>query len=167
MGKDGRQALYEMVDYLKTLPAVAETEKSPIVRLIEEGDLVVAHLDLHFMGKDIRVIELFRAQDGKAAEHWDVTEEQTSETVPFIKQSLGIDVLNANKFLTELYKGLNIKIHRVITEQNFTVVHAEAKDGDRSMALFDIYQFEDNKLTGHWGAKQPVPDKMMHSNGMF
>jgi len=167
MGKDGRQGLFEMVEFLKTLPPPAESDKSPIVHLIEQGDLVVAHLDLHFMGKDIRVIELFKVQDGKAAEHWDVAEEQTSDTTSFIKAEKNTMVSNSSAFLYELYQSLNIKIHRVITEGDFTAVHAEAKADERPIALFDIFKFEDGKLAGHWSAKQPVPEKLMHNNGMF
>jgi len=167
MGKDGRDALFEMVAFLKTLPPPAETDRSPIVRLIEEGDLVVAHLDLRFMGKDIRVIELFRVEDGKAAEHWDVTEEQVADAVPFIKVQRDIAVSDKQAFFSALYRGLHITIHRVISEGNFTAVHAEATSAEGSIALFDIFQFEDGKLTGHWAAKQPVPEKLMHNNGMF
>jgi predicted SnoaL-like aldol condensation-catalyzing enzyme len=167
MGKDGREALFEMVEFLKTLPPPADTDKSPIVHLIEEGDLIVAHLDIHFMTKDIRVIELFRVQDGKAVEHWDVTEERNTNTTDFIKVPDNLIVDNSEPFLKELYAKLNINIHRIITEGNLTAVHAEAKDADRSIALFDVWQFEDGKLAGHWGAKQQVPDKLKHNNGMF
>nr|WP_294794134.1 nuclear transport factor 2 family protein [uncultured Mucilaginibacter sp.] len=167
MGKDGREALFEMVEFLKTLPPSADTDKSPIVRLIEEGDMVVAHLDLHFMGKDIRVIELFRVQDGKAAEHWDVTEERNSETTDFIKVQDNVIVDDRQRFLTELYAKADITIHRIINEGDLTAVHAEAKNSDGSIALFDIFQFDDGKLTAHWGAKQQVPYKLMHGNGMF
>lgn len=167
MGKDGQQGLFEMIEFLKTLPPPAETDKSPIVNLIEQGDLVVAHLDLHFMGKNIRVIELFRVQDGKAAEHWDVTEERNSDTTNFINVQDNVIVDDRELFLTELYAKLNITIHRILTEGSFTAVHAEAKNGDPSIALFDIFQFENGKLAAHWGAKQQVPEKLMHGNGMF
>jgi predicted SnoaL-like aldol condensation-catalyzing enzyme len=156
-----------MVEFLKTLPPPAETDKSPIVHLVEQGDMVVAHLDLHFMGKDIRVIELFRVQDGKAAEHWDVTEERSSETVPYIPVQTGVSVGDRQSFLTQLYAGLSITIHRIINEGNFIAVHGEAKDGNHPVALFDVFQFEDDKLIAHWSAKQVVPEKLMHGNGMF
>jgi predicted SnoaL-like aldol condensation-catalyzing enzyme len=167
MGKDGREGLFAMVEFLKTLPPPAETDKSPIMHLIEQDDMIVAHLDLHFMGKDIRVIELFRVQDGKAAEHWDVTEERNSHATDFINVQTDVVVNDRQLFLTELYANSQVTIHRVITEGNLTAVHAEAKHGDRSIALFDIFQFEDDKLVGHWGAKQQVPEKLMHGNGMF
>jgi len=167
MGKDGRQCLFEMVEFLKTLPPVAETDKSPIEHLIEDGNLVVAHLDLHFMGKDIRVIELFRVQDGKAAEHWDVTEKLNTKTKPFIEVEEHVIVNDRQLFLTRLYAKYQVTIHRIISEGSFTAVHAEAKDGQQSIALFDIFQFKDRKLAGHWAAKQPVPQELMHNNGMF
>ena len=167
MGKDGREALFEMVAFLKTLPPPAETDKSPIARLIEQGDMVVAHLDIQFMGKEIRVIELFRVQDGKAVEHWDVTEEIAAETSSYIKLPDRFLVEDRQVFLTDLYSKLNITIHRIIAEGDFTAVHAEAKDGDASIALFDIFEFAGKQIKGHWAAKQRVPEKMMHSNGMF
>lgn len=167
LGKDGRQGLIDMVKFLKTLPSPAETDKSPIVHLIEERDLVVAHLDLHFMGKNIRVIELFRILDSKAAEHWDVTEEVTENTVPFIEVQKDARVIDRDFFLIDLYAKLNITIHRIITEGGFTVVHAQANQYGKSIALFDIYHFNGDKLSDHWAAKQQVPDEMMHKNGMF
>ena len=51
MGKDGREGLFEMVEFLKTLPMPTEDAKSPIVNMLGEGDYVVVHLDLVFMGK--------------------------------------------------------------------------------------------------------------------
>ena len=118
-------------------------------------------------GKDIRVIELFRVQDGKAAEHWDVTEEQTSGVTPFFEVENEGAVIQQKAFLIDLYAKHGVSIHRIITELNFTAVHAEAKQGNQSIAMFDIFQFEDNKLSGHWAVKQVVPDKMMHNNEMF
>ncbi len=43
---------------------------------------------------------------------------------------------------------------------------AELK-AEKSIALFDIFKIEDNQITEHDFVKQTVPDKMMHSNGMF
>ncbi|MDN5212044.1 nuclear transport factor 2 family protein [Fulvivirgaceae bacterium BMA12] len=68
--KDGKSGLSEMITYLKQIPKPAE-QKSPIVRIIEDGDFVAAHLDLVFMGKRMAVMDLFRLEDGKLVEHWD------------------------------------------------------------------------------------------------
>ncbi|MGY3211102.1 nuclear transport factor 2 family protein [Mucilaginibacter sp. HD30] len=90
-----------------------------------------------------------------------------SDTKPFIKVEQNVVVDDTKLFLTRLYANHAVTIHRIISEGNLTAIHAEAKDGERSIALFDIFKFEGRKLTGHWGAKQPVPEKMMHENGMF
>lgn len=74
MGKDGRQSLFEMIEFLKTLPLPAETT-SPVKRLIGDGDLVVIQLDILFMGKRMVVIDLFRVEDGMLTEHWDAVQE--------------------------------------------------------------------------------------------
>ncbi len=167
MGKDGRQGLAEMVEFLKKLPPVPENEPSQIVHLIGQDDLVVAHLDIHFMGKHIKVIELFRVEDGKAAEHWEVTEELTNATQPFVKLPDDSQVSNPLDFVERMYSQQDITIHRIIKEGELMAIHAQAKDGANSMALFDIYQFKADKLIGHWHVKQPVPEMMPHSNGMF
>jgi predicted SnoaL-like aldol condensation-catalyzing enzyme len=78
MGRDGRESLFEMVEFLKRLPQPAET-KSPVKRLIGDGDLVVIQLDITFMGKRMVVIDLFRVADGMLAEHWDAVQEITAE----------------------------------------------------------------------------------------
>ncbi len=167
MGRDGRQGLFEMVEFLKQLPPVPENEPSPIIHLIEQDDLVVAHLDLHFMGKHIKVIELFKVKDLKAAEHWDVTEELTNATQSFIITPDNIHANSRLEYLKHLYDMLNITIHHIITDGDYIAIHAEVKENSSSTALFDIYQFEGDKIAGHWGVKQAVPKKMSQNNGMF
>ena len=70
--KDGRAGLLEMLRFLKTLPKPLESGPSPIIRVIADGDLVAAHLDIKFMGQRAVVVDLFRLEDGMIAEHWDV-----------------------------------------------------------------------------------------------
>jgi predicted SnoaL-like aldol condensation-catalyzing enzyme len=69
--KQGRAGITDVVNYLKTLPPPPQGAKSPIIRTIQEGDLVVTHLDITFMGKRMAVIDLFKLKDGMLAEHWD------------------------------------------------------------------------------------------------
>lgn len=169
MGKDGRDGLFEMVEFLKTLPPPEESSPSPIVHVIAEGDYVVAHLDLHFMGKHIELMELFRVEDGKAIEHWDVTHEPTELAAPVINTN---DIRNNSKVINKeviikLYSKIdNIIIHHLVAEGTHIAVHAELK-AERSTALFDIFKFEDGRITEHHYVKQEVPETMMHNNGMF
>ncbi len=168
MGKDGRKGLFEMVEFLKTLPIPAENEKSPIVNILGEGDHVVVHLDMVFMGKRTVIIELFRLQDGLAAEHWDVTDELSdNEPVMNVNGAVNINQLSNKAFINHLYHQFkNVVIHHIIADENYVAVHAELKE-DKSMALFDIFKIESNRITEHHHVKQTVPENMMHNNGMF
>ena len=169
IGKDGREGLYEMVEFLKTLPPPDESSPSPIVHVIAEEDYVVAHLDLHFMGKHIELMELFRVQDGKAVEHWDVTHEPTKLAAPVIDTNdiKSSSEVSNKEVIIKFYSEIdNIIIHHLIAEGTHVAVHAELK-AERPIALFDIFKFEDGHITEHHYVKQEVPEKMMHSNGMF
>ena len=61
------------------VPAPFEPAPSPVIRMIAEGDLVMAHLDVTFMGKRRAVIDIFRFKDGKVIEHWDVQQDVPDE----------------------------------------------------------------------------------------
>src|SRR6195952_4168486 len=67
----GRAGITGMINYLKTLPLPPNGAKSPIIRAVQEGDWVVTHLDIQFMGKRMAVIDLFKLKDGMLTEHWD------------------------------------------------------------------------------------------------
>ncbi|TWI96299.1 putative SnoaL-like aldol condensation-catalyzing enzyme [Mucilaginibacter frigoritolerans] len=71
--KDGKAGILEMLHFLKSLPQPKEHGPSPIIRTIAEGNMVAVHLDVQFMGKRVAVVDLFRLQEGKIAEHWDAS----------------------------------------------------------------------------------------------
>jgi len=77
--QQGRAGVAMMISYLKTLPQPAANAPSPMVRAIQEGDFVVTHLDVQFMGKRMGVIDLFRLEGGMLAEHWDAIQELQSD----------------------------------------------------------------------------------------
>ena len=76
---DGKAGLLKALTYLKAMPKPPEAGRSPVVRMIAEGDLVMAHLDVTFMGKRRAVIDIFRFKDGKVTEHWDVQQDVPDE----------------------------------------------------------------------------------------
>ena len=78
---DGKAGLLKALTYLKAMPKPVEAGPSPVVRMIAEGDLVMAHLDVTFMGKRRAIIDIFRFKDGKVIEHWDV-QQVVPETMP-------------------------------------------------------------------------------------
>ncbi|AYL96080.1 nuclear transport factor 2 family protein [Mucilaginibacter celer] len=90
MVKQGRAGLTEMINYMKTLPPPPENVKSPIVRVIQERDFVVTHLDVQFMGKHMAVIDLFKLKDGMLTEHWDAIDSLPDESGKEITATDGI-----------------------------------------------------------------------------
>ncbi|MEM8489102.1 MAG: nuclear transport factor 2 family protein [Bacteroidota bacterium] len=79
MVKTGRAGFMEAFAYLKQMPR-PENPKSPIVRTIAEGNLVALHLQVEIAGSQQVVLDLFRVEDGKLAEHWDVMQMHPRET---------------------------------------------------------------------------------------
>ncbi|MDB4923667.1 nuclear transport factor 2 family protein [Mucilaginibacter sp.] len=92
--KDGKEGLLEMLAFLKTLPKPAEQGPSPVMRVIADGDLVAAHLDIKFMGQRVAVIDLFRLADGKIAEHWDAGQTLTDEDEDRVTMTNGTTVID-------------------------------------------------------------------------
>lgn len=80
MVKTGKAGFFETLAFLKQMPK-PENPKNPIVRTIAEGEYVVLHLSVEIMGTQKVVIDLFRIEDGKLAEHWDAIEDHPPSTV--------------------------------------------------------------------------------------
>ncbi|WP_183561098.1 nuclear transport factor 2 family protein [Mucilaginibacter sp. SP1R1] len=111
--KQGRAGITGMINYLKTLPPPPAGAKSPIIRAIQEGDLVVTHLDIVFMGKRMAVIDLFKLKDGMLAEHWDAIQpmpDQTGEAITATNGTAKIDIhavaTNSKEVVDQFYKTI-------------------------------------------------------------
>lgn len=111
--KQGRAGIIEMINYLKTLPPPPEDAKSPIVRAIQDGDLVVTHLDVSFMGKRMAVIDLFKLKDGILTEHWDAIQplpDESGKTVIATNGTTEIDhnasTENSRSIVDQFYKSV-------------------------------------------------------------
>jgi len=73
MAADGSLAFIDFVSgYAKANPGL----KVDIKRMIAEGDLVVAHVHIKTSEKDrgLAAIDIFRLENGKVVEHWDVVQ---------------------------------------------------------------------------------------------
>jgi predicted SnoaL-like aldol condensation-catalyzing enzyme len=46
-----------------------------VKRVAAEGDLVWAHAKSFFFGKELATVEIFRVENGKIVEHWDIIQE--------------------------------------------------------------------------------------------
>jgi predicted SnoaL-like aldol condensation-catalyzing enzyme len=78
--KPGKAGLMEALVYMKQLPKPATTIK-PFLRLIAEGDYVVTNMSFDWGGQQKVVVDLFRFQDGKVAEHWDAIQDQPESAI--------------------------------------------------------------------------------------
>ena len=69
----GSQALKDMVDRAKARFPNAEHR---VKRMLVDGNLVAAHVHVIFTPGDagLAVVDMFRIEDGKIAEHWDVVQ---------------------------------------------------------------------------------------------
>ena len=76
----GKAGLMEALAYMKQLPKQDTTSK-PFLRLIAEGDYVVTNMSFNWGGQQKVVVDLFRFEDGKVAEHWDAIQDQPELTV--------------------------------------------------------------------------------------
>ncbi len=74
--KTGLKGMLEVLELLKQFPEPAEPPK-PNVRLIAQGEFVVMHLNVEFAGQHKAVLDLFRIENEKIAEHWDAIQDIT------------------------------------------------------------------------------------------
>ncbi len=67
----GRQPF---IDYFVPYFAANPTAKSEIKRTLADGDLVAVHVNSKKKPEDpgLAIVDIFRVQDGKIVEHWDV-----------------------------------------------------------------------------------------------
>lgn len=166
--KDGKAGLLEALEQLKQLPAPA-SDKNPVVRTIEDGDYVMLHLDVAFMGKNVAVVDLYRLENGKLAEHWDATQENASTEGG--SEITDLHLTSSNKtaiarYVQESrasYEGEPIKVHRIIGEGNFVMVQASTSGA----VHYDIYRLQDGQPAEHWQVTQAIPAHLPHNNGMI
>jgi predicted SnoaL-like aldol condensation-catalyzing enzyme len=55
-------------------PLLARFQYKAVHKILGQGNFVLAMSEISFDGKDAVVYDLFRVQDGKVVEHWDVLE---------------------------------------------------------------------------------------------
>jgi predicted SnoaL-like aldol condensation-catalyzing enzyme len=122
MVKQGRAGITDVVNYLKTLPPPPVTAKSPIIRAIQEGDLVVTHLDIAFMGKRMAVIDLFRLKDGMLAEHWDVIQDMPDQTRQAITATNGTSEIDESASAINSKKVVELFYKAVINKKSLSVI---------------------------------------------
>lgn len=147
--KQGRAGIIEMINYLKTLPPPPVGAKSPIIRAIQEGDLVVTHLDITFMGKRMAVIDLFKLKDGMLAEHWDVIQEMPDQMGMAITATNGTAEINesasaikSKEIVERFYKAVIQKVPVInLVKPDYIEHDATVIESGKSL---DAYWSDDN-----------------------
>ncbi len=72
---NGKQALKDMLAAsILGLPK----SKFEYARIAADGDLVFLHFEVPFNGKQYAWVDIFRLENGKLVEHWDVMQEITA-----------------------------------------------------------------------------------------
>lgn len=192
MVKDGKAGLLEALMHLKKMPPPRAGGKSPIVRTIADGDFVMVHMDVAFMGKKMAIVDLYRLEGGKLAEHWDATQEQPVYAPGDITMTGGTDII-ADRELTATNKQLvaaffqqpdatflapdyvthgsseflAVVVHRIIGEGNFVMVQSSGTPGGVWTVIYDIFRIANHLLAEHWRVAQAIPAILPHGNGML
>lgn len=188
--KDGKEGLREAIHQMKQLPPAPAGQVFPIVRTIAEGDYVMLHMDIAFMGRKMAIVDLYRLEAGKLAEHWDATQEQPagSNVTDGTSVVTGIASTAENKqwaqrffdqpdaaLLAADYVNHDVvpfspqqqTVHRIIGEGNFVMVQSSGMLDDQPAVFYDICRVENCLLAEHWRVAQVVPAVLPHTNGMI
>lgn len=123
---------------LQQLPA--GSAKVNTVRVLQDGDYVMAHTDYNFFGPKIGM-DIFRFEEGLIVEHWDNLQEKVTETASGRTQIDGptqitdLDKTDLNKQLVKqfvadiLMGGHPEKITEYISTENYYQHNPGVKDG--------------------------------------
>lgn len=73
----GREGAIKLIEEITAIPGFRPSVK----RMIAEGNLVVSHMHLDFgpHAPGLAVADIWRVEDGKLIEHWDVIQEVPAE----------------------------------------------------------------------------------------
>ncbi|BDD12126.1 hypothetical protein FUAX_45580 (plasmid) [Fulvitalea axinellae] len=120
--KTGKAGFMEFLTFLEKLPK-PESPKKPFVRLICDGDFVAVHLQVEFMGKENAVLDLYRLENGKLAEHWDAVREIVGEGKNGNPVVIGPTV-QTQEGNTEDNKATVSTLHKELATNNFESAYA-------------------------------------------
>ena len=62
---------------------------------------------------------------------------------------------------------VSFEIVRVISENDYVVLHVRQTNNSKIASLIDILRIENGKIAEHWDVIQDVPQQMAQDSGMF
>ena len=67
------------------------------------------------------------------------------------------------------FPSLRFYFKRLVAEGDLVVVHSHLvrQNGDRGMAVMDIFRLEKGKIVEHWDVLQVIPETAANNNTMF
>ena len=77
--------------------------------------------------------------------------------------------LKSHQDMLKEYPDLRLEIKRMIAEGDLITLHLHLirNEGDRGLAVIDIFRLDNNKLVEHWNVVQEVPETSANDNTMF
>ena len=66
----------------------------------------------------------------------------------------------------EKFPNARSEITRIFAESDYVILHV-CEQGERGVAIIDIFRLEDGKIVEHWDVAQPIAEKSANDNGMF
>ncbi|WP_460952169.1 nuclear transport factor 2 family protein [Spirosoma daeguense] len=115
--KPGKAGLLEALTYMKQMPKPATTS-APFLRLIAEGDYVVTNMSFEWDGQQKAVVDVFRLENGKVAEHWDAMQDQPETSLNNNALMDGPMPLDEESLTATNKEVVREFFHRVFDERN-------------------------------------------------
>lgn len=138
--EDGKDGLRKALEQLRQMPPAAEG--GGIHCIIEDGDCVALLLKISWGGKETYIADVFRMEDKKVVEHWDVTGNITGMFIA-------------------------TKMHRIIQSGEWIFLHAEGVVDGQPCVCMDVYKRDGVDVIEHIRVLQLIPDRVMHRNGII
>jgi predicted SnoaL-like aldol condensation-catalyzing enzyme len=161
----GRAGLLHVLEYLRQAPK--SNAERPTFLIIADESYVASLWYAVVAGSRKAIVDLFRIEHGKLAEHWDATQESDQEqmiiqhhqfTGGSIKTAAATFVKERDPFAT---------IVRTINDENVVLVQSTTTHENSMFAVYTIIVFNENLVADFREIKQCIPDSMPHKNGMI
>jgi predicted SnoaL-like aldol condensation-catalyzing enzyme len=161
----GRAGLLQALEYLRQAPK--SNAESPTFLIIEEGNYVASLWYAMVAGTRKAIIDLFRIEHGKLAEHWDATQESDQDPMNINQHQVTKDVIRtaATTFVKERDEFATIV--RTVSDENVVLVQSTTANENNAYAVYTIIVFNNNIVADFREVKQRIPDSMPHKNGMI